>query len=152
VKAAEHPRRDPGAIVGKKALVVDDSPTVRQVQKTLLDQQGYQVFTAEDGLEGVRLARAERPDVVLLDVVMPLMDGVECCRRIKRDRDLQGTTVFMVTGKEELAQLRAAYAAGCDGYLTKPLDVQELLVKISSVERLRKARGDVRKVLDRRPG
>ncbi len=135
--------------MGKKALVVDDSPTIRQVQKLLLDREGYQVFTAEDGLEGFRVARTEQPDVVLLDVTMPRMDGVECCRRIKRDQVLKGATVIMVTGKEELTQLREAYAAGCDGYLTKPLDVKELSVKISSVERLRKARGDVRQVLDR---
>lgn len=135
--------------MGKKALVVDDSPTIRQVQRTLLDRQGYQVFTAEDGLEGFRMARMEQPDVVLLDVVMPRMDGVECCRRIKTDRKLQGTTVIMVTGKEELGQLREAYAAGCDGYLTKPLNVKELQVKLSSIERLRQARGSVRQVLDR---
>lgn len=135
--------------MGKKALVVDDSPTVRAVQKTLLGRQGYQVFTAEDGLEGFRIARAEQPDIVLLDVVMPRMDGVECCRRIKKDRELQGATVIMVTGKEELKQLREAYAAGCDGYLTKPLDAKELQVKLSCIERLRQARGTVRQVLDR---
>lgn len=136
--------------MGKKALVVDDSPTIRQVQRTLLDRQGFQVFTAEDGLEGFRMARMEQPDVVLMDVVMPRMDGVECCRRIKTDRKLRETTVIMVTGKEELGQLREAYAAGCDGYLTKPLDVKELQVKLSSIERLRQARGAVRQVLDRR--
>ncbi len=135
----------------KKALIVDDSPTMREVQKFLLGREGYQVYTAEDGLEGVRVARSERPDVVLLDVMMPVMDGVECCRCIKKDRSLQGATVIMVTAKEELAQLREAYAAGCDGYLTKPLDVTELQVKVNSIERLRQARGDVRRVLDRRP-
>jgi len=137
--------------MGKKALVVDDSPTIRQVQKLLLTRQGYQVFTAEDGSEAFRIARAEQPDLILLDVVMPRMNGVECCRLIKKDRELKRATVIMVTGKEELAQLRSAYAAGCDGYLVKPLDPKELAVKISSIERLRQARGTVRLVLDRRP-
>jgi CheY-like chemotaxis protein len=135
----------------KKALIVDDSPTIREVQRHLLGRQGYQVFTAADGLEGMGVARSEQPDVVLLDVAMPLMGGVECCRRIKKDRKLQGATVIMVTAKEDLAQLREAYAAGCDGYLTKPLNVKDLQVKIDSIERLRQARGVVRKVLDRPP-
>lgn len=137
--------------MGRKALVVDDSPTVRKVQKLLMDREGYQVFTAEDGFEAFRIARTVLPDVVLLDVAMPRMDGVECCRRIKKDQELAGVTVIMVTGKEELKQLREAYAAGCDGYLVKPLDAKELVVKISSIERLRKAKGAMRRVLDRRP-
>jgi CheY-like chemotaxis protein len=133
VSGANYAHRTRGNTMGRKALVVDDSPTVRQVQKLLMHREGYQVFTAEDGFEAFRIARTELPDVVLLDVAMPRMDGVECCRRIKKDQELAGATVIMVTGKEELKQLREAYAAGCDGYLVKPVQESNLEKEMSKL-------------------
>ena len=130
-----------------KILVVDDSRTTRTAMEVFLGRQGYDVITAEDALSALRKARTEVPDFVLLDIMMPGMDGLECCRRIKAMDKLKDTKVFMVTAKDERDPVKQAFRAGCDGYLTKPLDFKELTDKLQRARRLSSARQQIRELL-----
>ncbi|MBI5068917.1 MAG: response regulator [Deltaproteobacteria bacterium] len=114
----------------KKILLVDDSATVLMMEKMLLGKQPYDLVVAKDGSEGLAKAQAERPDLILLDVVMPRMDGFEALRRIRQEEALRATPVIMVTTRGEPVNVEQGYAAGCSDYITKPIDGVELLSKI----------------------
>lgn len=115
----------------KKILLVDDSATVLMMERMLLGrQQAYELLVAHDGSEGVEKAQAEKPDLILMDVVMPRMDGFEALRRIRADAALQATPVIMVTTRGELANVEQGYASGCTDYVMKPINGVELLTKV----------------------
>ena len=116
----------------KKILLVDDSATVLMLEKMLLARQQYDIVTARDGSEGVEQARVHRPDLILMDVVMPGMDGFEALRRIRADETLKGVPVIMVTTRGEPVSMETGYAAGCSDYVTKPIDGMELLTKVKN--------------------
>ncbi|MDD5310114.1 MAG: response regulator [Deltaproteobacteria bacterium] len=113
----------------QKILVVDDTETMRHFQRLFLEAQGYEVALAEDGIDALDKIPAFGPDLILMDCTMPRMDGLECCRRIKADGVLREVKVIMVTSKSEYDHIRDAFAAGCDDYVTKPVDRTELLLK-----------------------
>jgi DNA-binding response OmpR family regulator len=111
-----------------KVLLVDDSSTALLLGKAVFkDHTSYQVVTARDGKEGVRKALSEKPDLILLDVVMPEMDGFAACREIRRHNDLKTVPIVMVTSRGEPANVQTGYESGCDAYLTKPINANELL-------------------------
>ena len=116
----------------KRILIVDDSPTVLMWQKQLLKFEQYETITAADGEEGVRVAREERPDLILLDVSMPKMDGFEACRALRAAPETQNIPILMVTTHSEMGNVIAGFEAGCNEYLTKPLDRSEYLTKVRS--------------------
>jgi len=116
----------------KKILVVDDSRTSLFLEQTILRQGSYQVVTALNGEEGVRKAHSENPDLVLMDVVMPKMDGFEALRTLRQDPATQNIPVIMVTTRGEGPNVEAGFADGCNDYVTKPVDALELLTKIKS--------------------
>jgi CheY-like chemotaxis protein len=116
----------------KKILLVDDSQTVLMMEKMLLARQQYDIVTAKNGAEGVEQARAHRPDLILMDVVMPGMDGFEALRLIRADDNLGKVPVIMVTTRSEPVNMEAGYSAGCSDYVTKPIDGMELLAKVKS--------------------
>lgn len=105
-----------------KVLIVDDVNLMLELEKSLLRFSPVRVFTARNGEEALELVRSERPDLVYMDLNMPKMNGVDCCIAIKSDPELRDTPVIMVTtaGKPEDQELCAR--AGCDGYITKPVD------------------------------
>ena len=113
----------------KKILVVDDSETALRLQRMILES-GYEVVTAKDGEAGVAAALAERPDLILLDIVMPRMDGHEACRRLRAEAATRDTPIIMVSSRGELEQMEAAFGSGCTDYVTKPIRSAELLEKI----------------------
>jgi DNA-binding response OmpR family regulator len=117
----------------KKVLLVDDSATALLMEKMLLSRQQFDVVTARDGAEGVARAREERPDLILMDVVMPNMDGFEAVRRIRAEASLRQVPVIMVSTRGEPVNLEAGFAAGCSDYVTKPIDGLELLTKVKSL-------------------
>jgi DNA-binding response OmpR family regulator len=116
----------------KKILLVDDSPTAILWQRLILEDDPYEILVANDGEEGVRVAKAERPDLVLLDVMMPRMNGFEALRAIRAEADLTGVPVLMVTTRSEMPNVLEGYESGCNEYITKPVDRTELLTKVRS--------------------
>jgi CheY-like chemotaxis protein len=119
--------------MSNKLLIVDDTETMRLYQQMLLTGQGYEVEMAADGVEALEKIAHKRPDLVLLDIMMPNMDGIECCRRIKENEDTKDIKVVMVTTKSEYERVKEAFVAGCDDYITKPIDKTELLTKIKDL-------------------
>lgn len=116
----------------KKILIVDDSSTVILVEKMILSNGPYDVVSARDGQEGLEKAQAERPDLILMDVVMPRMDGFEACRRLRDAEATRGIPVIMVSTRGELKSVENGYESGCNDYVTKPIDGLELLSKVRS--------------------
>jgi CheY-like chemotaxis protein len=116
----------------KKILLVDDSSTVRLLERLVLDRQPYELIEASDGLEAVERAVAERPDLILMDVLMPRLNGLEACQRLREVAETRAIPVIMVTTRGELDALESGYAAGCSDYVTKPISGLELLTKIRS--------------------
>jgi CheY-like chemotaxis protein len=114
----------------KKILLVDDSATVRLMERMVLGKQPYQLVEAHDGADGVQAARAERPDLIIMDVVMPNMDGIEALRRIRAEEALRAIPVIMVTTRGEPEHVERGYAAGCNDYVTKPINGPEFLTKV----------------------
>ena len=116
----------------KKILLVDDSSTVLLMERMILSKSDYDVVTARDGLEGLEKARAERPDLILMDVIMPRMDGFEAVRQLRQEDATREIPVIMVTTRGELQSVEAGYASGCNEYVTKPINGLELLAKVKS--------------------
>jgi len=119
----------------KKILIVDDQPEVRELVEVTLSIGDYQILQASSGDEALALTRIERPDLVLLDVMMPnsSIDGFEVCRRIKSDPVLHQTVVIMVTARGQEQDLQIGKAAGADGYFTKPFSPLELMSKVEEM-------------------
>ncbi|MEO6121558.1 MAG: response regulator [Acidimicrobiales bacterium] len=113
----------PGATI----LVVDDDPVIQDVVQITFDLEGYDVITADDGVAGLERARAERPDLMILDVMMPRMNGIEVARAMKADPDTSSIPILMLSAKAQVADISAGGASGADDYMTKPFDPQELL-------------------------
>jgi DNA-binding response OmpR family regulator len=102
------------------------------MERMILSKSDYEVVTARDGLEGLEKARAERPDLILMDVVMPRMDGFEAVRQLRQQEDTRSIPVIMVTTRGELQNVEAGYESGCNEYVTKPINGLELLAKVRS--------------------
>lgn len=115
----------------KTILVIEDQPDMRENITTILEMENYAVINAANGKEGLESARDEKPDLILCDVMMPIMDGHEFLRRMREDRTIAGTPFIFLTAKGEKTDLRAGMNLGADDYLTKPASATELLTAIS---------------------
>lgn len=113
-----------------KILVVEDQEDNRQILRDLLASAGYVMVEAGDGAAGVKAAAAEKPDLILMDIQLPVMDGYEATRRIKADPALKSIPVIVVTSYALSGDEDKARAAGCDGYITKPYSPRQLLAKV----------------------
>jgi CheY-like chemotaxis protein len=112
----------------KKILLVDDSCTARLVNRMIFSQKSnYVLLSASDGKEAVETARREKPDLILMDVVMPRMTGLEACRVLKKDNETSRIPVILLTTRGEEQYVQEGYASGCSDYLTKPVNDTELL-------------------------
>ena len=116
--------------MSKRILVVEDQEDNRQILRDLLGSVGYEMIEAGDGEAGVAAAKRERPDLILMDIQLPLMDGYEATRRIKAEPDLTHIPIIVVTSYALSGDETKARAAGCDGYVTKPYSPKQLLAKI----------------------
>jgi two-component system KDP operon response regulator KdpE len=121
--------------VPDKILIVDDNPRLLEAVQQTFEKEGYQVIVAYDGQEGMRVAYAERPDLVILDVMMPRLDGWQVCQRV---REMSDVPIIMLTAKMEEEDIIKGLTLGADDYLTKPFGVNELLARVRAV--LRRAR------------
>ena len=119
--------------MGKKVLLVDDMRTVIMSEKMMLAGQGYEIETASDGLEAIAKVAAKKPDIILLDLMMPRMNGIETCERLKGDPETCDIPIIMVTTKGEKDKVQAAFAAGCNDYVTKPINKMQLLTKMRNL-------------------
>ena len=118
----------------KKILIVDDSKVAAMTQQLILRcLRGCEVITAEDGIKGVEKAVAEQPDLILMDVVMPRMNGFEACRLIRGHEATESIPIIMVTTRSESTHVDEGFASGCTDYIFKPIDTAQLLEKIEKL-------------------
>jgi len=114
-------------------VLVDDEANIRETVAFILDAEGVEVATASDGIEGLAAVRRLRPKVVLLDVMMPKMDGYEVCRAIRQDANLMGMYVIILTAKGQRSDEQRAFETGADLYMSKPFDDEVVLKVIGEV-------------------
>jgi DNA-binding response OmpR family regulator len=122
-----------------KILVVDDEPNIVQTLQDRLEMNEYDVCVASNGKEGLDLALKEKPDVILLDVIMPIMDGHEMLEALRQRPEGQAVSVIMLTARSQMQDIARANACGIEDYIVKPFDLSELLEKIETVVENRKA-------------
>ena len=116
----------------KTVLVIEDQPDMRENIATILAMENYAVLEADDGRAGLALARDEKPDLILCDIMMPEMDGFEVLAALREDATVRGTPFIFLTAKGEKHELRAGMNLGADDYLTKPVSAEELLAAIQA--------------------
>jgi len=129
-------------VANKKILLVDDSNTILMVEKMILASEPYHLVTAGNGAQAVERAAAERPDLILMDVVMPTMDGFAACRALRARDETRAIPVIMVTGRVEEGDKVLGFEMGADDYVTKPFSPRELVARVRAVVRRGKG-GDV---------
>ncbi len=121
---------------GKIILIVDDERHIQALLEETLEEfteNGVRILLADDGAEGLELALANRPDLILLDVMMPKMNGYDVCERIKKNKDLKHTYVIMLTAQGQEVDKERGHEVGADEYLTKPFDPDEIVQKASDI-------------------
>ena len=116
--------------MAKSILVVEDQEDNRRILRDLLSSRGYDIIEVTDGLAGVEAAKREQPDLILMDIQLPGIDGYEATRRIKDEPDLAGITIIAVTSYALSGDEQKALEAGCDDYVAKPFSPRKLLAKI----------------------
>src|SRR3989454_11586235 len=117
---------------GQTVLVVDDEEAISEAVRARLESEGYRVVVAADGPQAIAVSSAERPDLVVLDLMLPGMDGLEVCAEIQRER---WVPVLMLTARTEEADKIAGFAVGADDYLTKPFSLRELAARVKAILR-----------------
>jgi two-component system, OmpR family, alkaline phosphatase synthesis response regulator PhoP len=115
----------------KRVLIAEDEPSIVISLEFLLAGAGYEVAIARDGAEAIDRAIALPPDLAVLDVMLPAIDGFEVCRRLRRHPDLRNTRILMLTARGRESEARKGTAAGADAYLTKPFSTKELMAIIA---------------------
>src|SRR6187397_893158 len=126
-----------------RILIVDDNETNRDILMARLGPQGYELSQAADGEEALAAAKEQLPDLILLDIMMPKLDGIEVCRRIKGDAAMPFTPIILCTAKADSKDVVAGLEAGADEYLTKPIDQMALVARVKSVLRLKELHDQV---------
>jgi len=116
-----------------RILIVDDSPTEIHVLKTMLDKNGFETISAESGEEGVTMASAEMPDMILMDIVMPGMNGFQATRQISSNEATKAIPIIIVTTKDQETDRVWGLRQGAKDYLTKPVDEKMLIEKIAAL-------------------
>ena len=120
-----------------KILLVDDDPDILEIVGYNLTAVGYQVFKASDGLEAIKMAEKELPDLIILDVMMPNMDGIEACEKLRELPELENTIITFLTARNEDYSQVAGFDAGADDYIAKPIKPKLLLSKVKGLLRRR---------------
>ena len=118
-----------------KILLVDDEPDILEIVSYNLSAEGYQVYTASNGVEGVTKAKKKQPHLIILDVMMPEMDGIEACEKIRATPSLENTIIAFLTARGEDYSQVAGFDAGADDYITKPIKPKVLVSKVKALLR-----------------
>lgn len=117
----------------KKILLIDDEPEILKVLAKRLQDAGFEVITAADGIEGLDKARATSPDLILLDILMPKIDGFDVCRLLKFDDRYKNIPIILLTAKTQDADKETGKKVGANGYITKPFESSDLIAKIKEL-------------------
>jgi len=125
-----------------KILLVDDEPDILEIVGYNLTSEGYHIITAENGVEAVKKAKKQKPHLIILDVMMPEMDGIEACEQIRKLEGLQDTIITFLTARGEDYSQLAGFDAGADDYITKPIKPKVLVSKVNALLRRVKDHGD----------
>lgn len=136
-------------------LIVDDDKVIRQTLRTVLEEEGYKVLEADNGASGLQLIKMEHPDLVVLDVILPDLDGIKICRAVKSDPQLSKTLILMTTSKGSKEDVIRGLESGADDYVVKPFDKSEFLARIKTslraghlLRELEREKGDLMAILD----
>lgn len=119
--------------MARRVLIADDEPNIVQALAFLLQRRGLEVRVARDGGEALRMIEADRPDLVLLDVMMPVMSGHDVCQAVRARADLRHVRILMLSAKGYAAEVNKGLAIGADVYITKPFSTRELLAKVDEL-------------------
>lgn len=119
----------------QKILIVDDEEHIRELLKFNLNNSGYDTVLASNGIAALKCAETEKPDLVLLDIMIPDMDGIEVCKNIRKNKELVNTSIIMLTAKSEELDKILGLELGADDYITKPFSIRELLARVKAVLR-----------------
>lgn len=116
-----------------RILIVDDEPNIVLALELLMKKEGYEVHTVDDGERAVQAAKELRPDLILLDIMMPKMDGYEVCQRIRSDSLLKDVNIIMLTAKGREVEREKGLALGADHYITKPFSTRQVVMKVKEI-------------------
>ncbi|HUJ70614.1 MAG TPA: response regulator [Verrucomicrobiae bacterium] len=125
------------APIRARILVVDDEAAIREYETSLLSELGHEMLVAANGAEALRLAYEKRPHLVLLDIMMPELSGIEVCRRLRADPRTRDIRIIMVSAVDAKRALEESIIAGADDFLAKPVNALELMVRVRSILRVR---------------
>ncbi|WP_317128944.1 response regulator transcription factor [Mangrovivirga cuniculi] len=117
----------------KKILIVDDEPNILMSLDFLMRRNGYDVFVARDGNEALSIFQDEKPDLIILDIMMPNIGGYEVCRAVKSSDKKTNTQVLILTAKDKEEDIKRGYEAGADHYMTKPFSTKNLVAKVKEL-------------------
>ena len=116
-----------------KVLIVDDEPDILEFLDYNFKKEGFEVICAENGVEAVKKAKKERPDIIILDIMMPIMDGVEACRKMREEPSLKNKIIIFLTARGEEYSEVAGFDAGADDYITKPIKMRVLMARMKTL-------------------
>jgi two-component system, OmpR family, alkaline phosphatase synthesis response regulator PhoP len=119
----------------EKILIVDDEEHIRELIKFNLDKNGYKTICADNGVDALKMAKGENPQLILLDVMLPGMDGYDVCKEIRRDNSISSTPIIMITAKGEEFDKVLGLELGADDYITKPFSIRELIARVKAILR-----------------
>ena len=119
--------------MSKRVLIVDDEPNIVISLEFLMKREGFAVSVARDGEEALERIRAERPDLVILDVMMPKLNGFEVCETVRADPQLAGIRILMLTAKGRETEMRKGISLGADAYIAKPFSTRDLVDRVKSL-------------------
>ena len=120
--------------MSSKVLIVDDEPNILMSLEFLLKKSGYKVFIARDGREALDIVEKELPDIILLDVMMPEVDGYEVCQKIKNDKETAHIKIVFLSAKTKQEDIDKGYELGADLYISKPFSTRNLITKVDSLK------------------
>jgi len=132
-RKAESPKMKKGEKIKKKILLIEDDHSLSEVLAEILVERGYLVVTANNGLEGLRKAYVESPDLVILDIMLPQLNGLEVCKRLKKDETMKNIPVIFLTARDQVTDKLLGIESGGEIYLTKPFEIEELTEKIKTL-------------------
>ena len=131
-----------------KVLLIDDEPDILEILSYHLEKEGFLIKTAKNGVEGLEVARDFNPDLIVVDLMMPEMDGIETCMQVREDENLKNTLVALLTARSEDYSQIAGFESGADDYITKPIKPRVLVSRIKALLRSKEVKNTTEKVSD----